>query len=633
MDRVEVQLLGSFALRVDGAPVPATAWDHARGRDLVKLLAISPGHRLVRDRVVDELWPALGRDAGVANLHKAAHHARRAIGHPGAVVLREGHVMLAPEAIVETDVERFEQSGDPELYPGELLPDDRYAAWAEEKRSGLRAMYVDGLRAAGRWAELAVHEPADETAQRAVMRERFAAGDRAGALGAFERLRDAMAAVGLQPGIETLALHGRIAGGTALHQALTAVELELASVPINERATLLATRADLLMALGDRGAPAAYGEAAAAAGPEGLALRIRQAWAHLATGDPGAAQATLAPLEPGSDGLRAARLTAQAAAAWYRGDVEHAAQASAEAHPLALAAGLERDARTAAMVQAMVAHSEGRWPDTLRLDLDASLRGSELAETLFDGHICIAEYVLTSGESHERLRALAEELHASAVRSGARRAQVFAGTLIGEVALIAGRTREAQERLSEAVRLSREIGATCSEALATVRLGETAWVNGSVPQGEQLLADALVMARWSPLSGHLLPIAHTAALREAGDPRRGRERLEDAEADLRGQIACRACGMGFRVAGAVAAARADEPDRAAAMLAAAEANAVLWRDGPWPAALEEARGELARARGDTGEAQQRLQAARDGFATNERPLDVRRVEATLAALS
>jgi DNA-binding SARP family transcriptional activator len=153
MDRVDVRLLGGFELSVDGALVPASAWTHARGRDLVKLLALAPGHRMPRDRVVEQLWPQLGRDAGVANPHHAAHRGRRAIGHPEGIVLREGRVMLAPGAVIETDVERFEASGEPELYRGELLPDDRYAAWAEGKRSELRSRYVQALRAAGRWEE------------------------------------------------------------------------------------------------------------------------------------------------------------------------------------------------------------------------------------------------------------------------------------------------------------------------------------------------------------------------------------------------------------------------------------------------------------------------------------------------
>ena len=187
MQHVDVTLLGGFEVRVDGDPVPASAWTHGRARDLVKLLALARGHRLPRDRVLDELWPQLGVDPAMANLHKAAHHARRALGDPDGLVLRGGLVMLAPEALVETDVERFEASADPTLYRGELLPDDAYASWAEEPRRRLRARYLDSLRAAGRWEEVAAADPTDETAQLAVMRARFAAGDRPGALRAFER--------------------------------------------------------------------------------------------------------------------------------------------------------------------------------------------------------------------------------------------------------------------------------------------------------------------------------------------------------------------------------------------------------------------------------------------------------------
>jgi DNA-binding SARP family transcriptional activator len=633
VDRVEIFLLGGFQVRLDGRPVPAAVWTHRRSRDLVKLLALAPSHRVPRDRAVEELWPDLGVDAGLANLHKAAHHGRRALGYQDAIVLREGQVMLAPDARVETDVERFENSSDPDLYPGELLPDDRYASWAEERRAALRARYLDALRAAGRWEELAHEEPADEPAQRAVMRTRLAAGDRSGALRAFETLSAALTALGLRPDVETLALHARIAGGAAYDKALAAVEAALSDAPLVERAQLLATRADLLMAVGDRGAPVAYAEAAAAAGPEGMALRIRQAWAQLAIGDPRGAAATLAPLAPRSDAERAAHLLAQAAAAWFRGDVEEARRAAAEAEPLSVATGLAREARTSVQIQAMVAHSTGAWPTTLQHGLDASLRAPDLADTLFDGHLCVAEYVLTSGDPLERIREVTERLHANAVRSGARRAQAFAATVLGEVALLTGRTDEADTRLREAVRVSREISAISAEALASLRLGEAIHARGAAREGDALLVDALVIARWSPLSGHLLPLGYAALLRASDQPELGSERLDEAEAHIRGEeLVCAYCGMAFRVAAAVAAARAAQPNRAAAFISAAEMTAPLWRGGPWPAALDEARGEFARACGEQVEARALLGAARDAFARDGRWLDADRVEARIATL-
>jgi DNA-binding SARP family transcriptional activator len=633
MERLDVRLLGRFEVRVDDDPVPSAAWTHGRARDLVKLLALAPGHRLPRDRVLEELWPQLGFDAAVANLHKAAHHGRRTLGETDGIVLRGGLVMLAPEAQVETDVERFEAAYDPDFYLGELLPHDLYAPWAEERRRALHARYVEALRAAGSWEELAEDDPADETAQLAVMRARFATGDRSGALRAFERLSGALTALGLEPSVETLALHARIAGGAAFEKALVAVELELAEAPVSERADLLATRADLLMATADRGAPAAYAEAAAAAGPEGMALRIRQAWAQLAGGDANAARATLAPLAPASDRERAAHLLAQAAAAWYSGDADAAGRYAVVAQSLADTTGLAREARMAVQIQVMVAHSMGDWSTALQ-GRDSLLLAPDLANTLFDGHLCVAEYALTSGQPLERIRAVAEELHDNAVRSGARRAQAFAATLLGEVALVTGHLDEADAQLREAVRLSREIGAVSAEALAGMRLGEAARARGEAAEADTLLADALVVSRWSPMSGHLLPLGYAALLHGSDDPEQGLERIDDAEAFLRDQeLVCGSCGVIFRLAASIAAARARRLEQAAAFLSGAEAAAALWRGGPWPAAFDEARGELALATGDPDEAQARLLAAGDGFAREGRRLDADRIEARLARVA
>ena len=174
----------------------ASAWEHRRAEDLVKLLALSPGHRLTRDEVVEALWPHLGAKAGVANLHKAAYYARKALGWPEAIVVRRGVVALAPEQRVETDVERLETGGGGEAEAPELLPEDRYEEWTVEHRERLAELRAAALRRQGRWAELLRADPADEEITRALMRERAAAGDRAAAARQFRRLRDALASSG-----------------------------------------------------------------------------------------------------------------------------------------------------------------------------------------------------------------------------------------------------------------------------------------------------------------------------------------------------------------------------------------------------------------------------------------------------
>src|SRR5919204_2234603 len=80
-----VRLLGDFEVEVDGRGVSPAEWRHRRGSDLVKLLALEPGHRMHRERVMAALWPDLGAEAASANLRKAVHFARRALGGQGAI--------------------------------------------------------------------------------------------------------------------------------------------------------------------------------------------------------------------------------------------------------------------------------------------------------------------------------------------------------------------------------------------------------------------------------------------------------------------------------------------------------------------------------------------------------------------
>jgi DNA-binding SARP family transcriptional activator len=219
MERLDIAMLGRFAVTVDGRAVDAFA--HRRAADLVKLLALAPAHRLTRDRVVETLWPSLPADSGLANLHKAAHHARRALGDRRAVVLRKGLVELAPGAAVATDVERFE-AGDDSAYAGPLLPDDAYDDWSVADRDRLQALYGERLRRQGRWEELLAVDPADEQAHRELLRRALAAGDRLAAARRLRALRDALSPLGLQPSAETLELAHDIAAGPPARVSLPA---------------------------------------------------------------------------------------------------------------------------------------------------------------------------------------------------------------------------------------------------------------------------------------------------------------------------------------------------------------------------------------------------------------------------
>ena len=208
-------MLGGFAVLVDSRPVPAEAWAQRRATDLVKLLALTPGHRLSRDEVLEMLWPKLSTDAAASNLHKAASYARRALGDAGAIVLRGGFVALAPGADVTTDVERFE-NGDVDAYRGDLLPDEPYAEWTLAPRAALRERRLEVMRSQQRWEEVLREDPADEEAHRALMRRRAASGDRPGAARQFRLLREALSRLGVEPSEETLALQRELTRGPAV---------------------------------------------------------------------------------------------------------------------------------------------------------------------------------------------------------------------------------------------------------------------------------------------------------------------------------------------------------------------------------------------------------------------------------
>jgi DNA-binding SARP family transcriptional activator len=225
---LEVMLLGRFAVRIDGVELPAERWPSLRAAHLVQLLSLQPRRRLTRDQVIDALWPDLEPDAGAANLRKAIHHARQALGRHDAIVGQGGELLLWPERPVAVDAEDFERHAAAALarrdaaacaeaargHGGELLPGSRYEAWTEAARERLHARHLELLRVAGQWDKLAQLEPTDEPAHRALMQRELESGNRAAALRWYARLREALQdALGVAPDRQTEALYERCIAG------------------------------------------------------------------------------------------------------------------------------------------------------------------------------------------------------------------------------------------------------------------------------------------------------------------------------------------------------------------------------------------------------------------------------------
>src|SRR5215208_4123936 len=156
-EAVRVRMLGGFSVSVGASTIEEGEWRLRKAAGLLKLLALEPGHRMHREQLMDVLWPELDEKAQANNLRYALHHARRTlalVSDPDTasrlLALRGELIELGSERSLSVDVEAFEEvartargSRDVgayraalDLYAGELLPQDPYEAWAEDRREG-----------------------------------------------------------------------------------------------------------------------------------------------------------------------------------------------------------------------------------------------------------------------------------------------------------------------------------------------------------------------------------------------------------------------------------------------------------------------------------------------------------------
>jgi len=145
---IEVFLLGRFEVVRGAAPIPYASWRRRRPADLLKLMALTPGLALGRDRAIEMLWPDKDPTSGANNLHRALYDLRQILG--GRFVDLE-HGELRMRSDVWVDVDAFlAAASDPArleeavaLYRGDLSPEDRDSAWLEQPREHLRRQFAD----------------------------------------------------------------------------------------------------------------------------------------------------------------------------------------------------------------------------------------------------------------------------------------------------------------------------------------------------------------------------------------------------------------------------------------------------------------------------------------------------------
>ena len=548
VQKVSIQPLGRFSVAVDGAPVSGDAWRSRRAADVVKLLALAPAHRVHRAEVMEALWPESDPEASGTNLRKALHFARLATDEQ-AIVNERGVLVLWPDAVLETDVERFEDAAKQaldageslafrqaaNLYHGDLLPDDRYEAWSFEPRGRLRRRYLELLGAGALWDQLAEEDPTDERAARALMRLHLAAGERREAIRQFERLREALRDhLDVGPDTATVSLYEEVLAAEGAPQPSAAERahalLAWALVHMNRNDVIEAERA--------------AEEARAIALDAGLGRELGEAAVILAK--------------------------------------------------VAMAQGRWRE----------------RFADEL---VESMRMRANMEPIVYDAHLCLAEYYLAGPDGYDTAAEFARKMMEIAKEAGSATGAALALLMLGEAELLGGNLNEAEGHLKEAAEANEREGCISGAALARQRLAEGAVSRGRKYEANRLLGRARSLAFRSDIVAHLLVRIYGTMIQAAADPKKAMAVLRAAEQELSQLHSCEPCSMGYLTSAATASARAGNLDRARSFLAEAERIAGMWQGGQWTGAVWEARAILRKAEGEADQARAMFREAAEAF--------------------
>jgi len=251
---LSVRVLGRFEVAFGDRILPNAAWQRRHATGIFKVLLANPGYRVLREQVLEYLWPGASAAAVQNSFYKALHYLRTALEtHTGRVgigrmIVSERDVLyLAPGLIAEEDAAEFERAAQTarvrgaivdyeraaSLYGGEYLPDDLYESWTDVRRAALRETYRMVLRALtrlyaddGRVAEalattqrLVQIDPVDEEARRQMMLFYARLGRRTEALRAYRECLEVLRReLDTEPAPETVSLYRAINAGRSLEE-------------------------------------------------------------------------------------------------------------------------------------------------------------------------------------------------------------------------------------------------------------------------------------------------------------------------------------------------------------------------------------------------------------------------------
>lgn len=632
---LRISLLGGFSVAVGGVPVAPDAWRRRKPAALLKILALTTGHRAHREQVMDLLWPELEPAAAGANLRKAIHQARGALdgashGAGRLIEFQNDILSLASEGLVidavsfRSALTAARRAGDMEgyrtalgWYRGALLPEDPYEEWAADPRRELHEEYVAGLSEwcslleahgdiegaieAGR--TLVATEPTREEAHALLMRLYGLSGRRGDALRQYDYLSEVLdRELGMEPSARVQRLKEEINARSSEEPEFTAQLWERVG--------------DLRVLAGDgAGAAKAFEHAFSADGANGgrLERKCAEAWLMQHRPDMAAPHLESAQGSPMDAAERGRLRRVLAIQAWETGDIPAARKLAEEAREIAIECGTTDDLAAAREAGAIVSHFEGQWREGLESELErmAAAEGDGQLSRVFDIHHCIGQYHLYGDGLSDSVEGYARRILDRAEEAGAVRAQAFGWCLLGESLLLQARWEESDGCLERSCDLHDSLGSR-SGALAWQRRAELAACQGRFDEVTPYLRRASGIATVSPMARHLWGRIHATAAFAAiqrGDPASAIRSVQAAAGAGARYGECPTCSALLNPVAAEAFATFGDSDNARYYSDAARRVAQYFASSAWQAMAESASGSVnalhgdrAGARGHFGEA-------------------------------
>ena len=240
---IRINVLGRFEVIRGEQILTANDWSRRKAATLLQLVALK--HRLIKDQVIEILWPDTLPESGLNNLYQTLHILRqtldRYLGAESAenTLTFEGGIITLDES-VWVDAEEFQQIGNNsqsseddleralDLYIGDLLTDNLYDEWTLPHREALQhqhrqiTLQVAGIyqqtgdyqKAISLLTPLLMRDRTDEAAHIELMRLYALDGHRHQALRQYQRCVEALQAdLDVLPGPTTEALYAQIVSG------------------------------------------------------------------------------------------------------------------------------------------------------------------------------------------------------------------------------------------------------------------------------------------------------------------------------------------------------------------------------------------------------------------------------------